>query len=195
MKQFCRAHYFAASVIAALISALLYMVFFWLITADWQESPRVLLEFFEVFPFFFLPITIFMVYPIILTAIQLFFLFVPRGSAMRQFDLVTLTLGVLFTILYVQVILPWDLGDMIYPFPGWLLLLPLLLGFGGYLCLTYLQLSLPLRLLGWAGMLLACGAEFWWYSYVTDSFNLFLLLLPVNVAVVTLRSLRNVKGG
>lgn len=125
----------------------------------------------------------------------------------KVFDLLTLCLGVPYTLLYCSVLrsmdllADWDvqLSNQAVHTPIFTGCIPtvivlILLGFAGYLILTYIPLCKlpPLAIVASiSGMYLACGVEILWCIQVMTRFDLWLLLLPLNAVVIAARTVRD----
>lgn len=208
MKQFCKRHYLIASVLipaALTLPALLV----WCISIDGLKG---FMTFLELLPFWFVPIVLFCVYPFVLTLVEVALLFAGRrNSALRtpakRFDLITLGLGAVYTPLYLNAMKSvefgsdWDVAILetyshtpIYSGSALTIIVLCLLGFGGYLLLTYRPLDKlpPLMIVGSiSAMYLLCILSVVWCIQVMVSFDPFLLLLPLNIVVITARTVRD----
>lgn len=192
-KAFCQKHCFAVSVLGALIIGFLFLLVTWLSVTDWLERPEALLEFLPLLTYALIPVSCFIIYPFILTVVHLGMLVVPKWrhrKVARQWDGLTLVLGLVFNLLYWYA---FERGVTSYPIHS-LAALPLLgLGILGYIGLTYH----PDQYIGWkkgiciVAMLLAIAAEFWWCWVCAGGFNLYLLLLPINITLIALRTAIN----
>ncbi len=192
-KAFCKNHCFGASVLVALIGGFLFLLVLWLAATDWSLNPKNLMEFLPVFAIAYLPVSCFIIYPFVLTAVHLCMVAVPkwrRSNVARQWDGLTLVLGVVFNLLYWYV---FERGVISYPILS-LVALPLLaLGVLGYIGLTYH----PEQYIGWkkgiciVAMLLAVVTEFWWCWVCEYGFNIYLILLPINITLIALRTAIN----
>lgn len=210
MKEFCKKHYIAASLLLAAAVTIVGLVGFLLWDAASPVEAAQGLP--ELLFWFWLPVCVFYVYPIVLTAIELFLLLYGwRGGALRRpakvFDGLTLGLGALYTPLYCALIrnidftADWEvqlqnaaLHSPVWPGAAPTLAALLLAGLAGYLILTWLPLSKlpPLVIVaGIAGMYLACGVELLWCVQVMTRFDLWLVLLPLNVLVIAARTIRD----
>ena len=192
MKQFCRKHTFAVTCILAVAAGLILVPMWFISSTGWANRLDYILE---LFTFLFIalpPVACFVCYPFALTLVEIFG-FIPNGIRNIQlFDLLVVVLGVIFNRLYFPFIGMRDQVLRHLPFPAALLLLPLLLGVGGYWILTRRtpQKWLP-RLLCIAGMVLTATAAWWFYWFSAshfDHFNVFLMLLPFNMTLITLRT-------
>lgn len=203
MKRFCKEHCFLASLLAAAVLT-------WGGIPVWVVSTGsgALGDWLALGIYCFLPLCGFLAYPIVLTLIELILLFAPGRAhkAAKLFDLLTLGLGAVYTPLYCVMIRNIDLTGSwetqlsnaalhapIFSGSAPTVITLLLVGLAGYLILTYVPLCKlpPLAVvLSIAGMYLACGVEILWCVQVMTRFDLWLLLLPLNVVVITARTIR-----
>ncbi len=198
MKQFCRKHYLLAPLLASLAAGLCLSLamsgmrgFFLLLYA--------------------LPCGLLVAYPLVLTAIELYLLLRrPDGTLTAQahfYDGITLILGVVYSLLFqtlaqcVVFSADWteQLSNAEVHTPIASAYAPTIVALAyvaalGYFVLSYLPLNkLPplVILFGISAMYLGCGvAIVWAVQVVTTLASACLALLPLNVTVITARTVR-----
>ena len=202
LLDWCKRHWILSSLLAALILALL-MLF--QLTAD--NVLILLVNAGIMIPLF----AAFCTYPLVLTGIEVYLLLRrPDGTRRTQerfYDGVTLTLGSLYTPLFLTMICgvtSADWSDTLHnselhtPLASWhmpTIFVLLAVGLAGYLVLNYVPLrKLPplLAVLSFSGMYLACGVGCAFaVQTVTDKTMLWLTLLPLNMMLITARTVRS----
>lgn len=213
MKRFCQTHYILASLLAAAALAVVLTAghLLWLyLGPDFTLSP---LHALQGAPFWLLwtgVVALFGCYPFVLTGIQVCLLLRrPDGTRRgmeRIFDAITLCLGVGHSALYLLLLrsVVWtewstvlrnsEVHAPICPQFSPTIAALALTGLVGYLLLTYLPLKKlpPLAIvLSIAGMYLACGTGIVWSLQICrELFDLLLLLLPLNLLLITARTIR-----
>ena len=193
--RFCQAHWFSASLLAALVLCPPLMAILRLThggTAG-ELGPLVLgMDFLLLWPLLAALLT----YPLVLTMIE-FYLLVrkPDGTRYAQewiFDGLTLLLGSLYTPLYLWFYYP---PINIRGLPAILTLS--LLGLIGYLVLAYTprsKLTRPVIILCLTAMILACGAGIAFAAQTISSpYDFWVALLPLNIVFITVRTMRALK--
>lgn len=216
MRQFIQKHYILSSLLGALALEAAALPVLWLVNGGPELLGLSPGEALAALPFSLLLavlIALFFCYPQVLTAAQfLLLLRRPDRSLERQervFDALTLSLGCLYTPLYLSLTRDVVFGadwtatlsnsETHTPIATWHLpavLALLLAGLAGYLVLNYVPLKkLPplLCVVCLAGMYLACGAGILWSVQVItpplmESWRLG--LLPLNLLVITARTVR-----
>ena len=193
--RFCQAHWFSASLLAAMVLCPPLMAILWLIhggTAGESGALVPFVDFLKLWPL----LAVLYAYPLVLTGIE-FDLLVrkPDGTRYAQewiFDGLTLLLGSLYTPLYLWFYYP---PINIRGLPAILMLS--LLGLIGYLVLTYTpraKLARPVPALCLAAMVLACGAGIAFAAQaISRPYNFWVALLPLNMVFITVRTMRALK--
>ena len=208
MIAFCKKHYIAASLLFS-AAATIPVIFVFCIAVDGLKG---VLTFFELLPFWYFPIVLFCAYPFVLTLIEVGILFAGwrKGGLKepgRRLDLITILMGGFYTPIYLSVLKSvefesdWNIAILetnfhtpIYSGSAPSLIVLSLVGFGGYLLLTWKPLDkLPpiLIVFSIAGMYLLAVLSVVWCVQIMVTFDPFLILLPFNLVVITARTVRD----
>ena len=198
---FFKRHMFAASLLIALIAAMLYCIPF-NVSLEMSSFETVAEFVLIVVP----ALTALFGYPIALTVLELFFLIRrPDGTFRTQeylYDGLTLILGVLYTALYLRVMGGGYSEETDSIVHAWLSVhyLPAILILGvlgsiGYLNYTpRAKLARPVIALCLAAMVLASGADIAFaVQLISRSFDFWVALLPLNMVFITVRTMRALK--
>ena len=202
-EAFFKRHMFAASLLIALIAAMLYCIPF-NVSLEMSSFETVAEFVLIVVP----ALTALFGYPIALTVLELFFLICrPDGTFHTQehlYDGLTLILGVLYTALYLRVMGGGYSEETDSIVHAWLSVhyLPAILILGaqgsiGYLVLNYTpraKLAWPVIALCLAAMVLASGAGIAFaVQLISRPFDFWVAPLPLNMVFITVRTMRALK--
>ena len=160
--------------------------------------------------FMTLPVGIFFVYPILLTLINLIYIFIGKNNSQlrslgRKFEYITICLGILYTLLYLPLtnIVFADWPEPLYNAqvhsPIWTAGVPTvavlsLLGAAGYLALSTIPLKKTpplLTVLSISAMYLGImQCALWTFQVFAPDWRIWLCLLPVNCILISIKVIR-----